>query len=67
VPTLVLQCSDDLIAPRTVGDYLQRQLPRGTLRLIQNVGHCPHLSAPAESIDAMDDFLDALQPDREPA
>lgn len=60
VPTLILQCSDDLIAPVSVGEYLQRTLPRGTMRLIENVGHCPHLSAPCESIEAMDGFLESL-------
>ncbi|MEP7097041.1 MAG: alpha/beta hydrolase [Dokdonella sp.] len=58
-PTLVLQCSDDFIAPRPVGDFLQRTLPNGTLRIIDNVGHCPHLSAPAPSIDSMYEFLSA--------
>ncbi|HEY4560160.1 MAG TPA: alpha/beta hydrolase [Lysobacter sp.] len=67
VPTLILQCSDDLIAPTSVGDYLHRELPKGRLRLIRNVGHCPHLSAPAESIEAMDEFLEELWPAREPA
>ena len=57
VPTLILQCSDDLIAPCSVGDFLERELPDGTLRVIENVGHCPHLSAPAESIVAIDEFL----------
>lgn len=56
-PALVLQCSDDIIAPRQVGDYLARSLPDATLRVIQNVGHCPHLSAPSESMAAMDGFL----------
>jgi sigma-B regulation protein RsbQ len=67
VPTLILQCSDDMIAPMSVGEYLQRSLPRGTLRVIQNVGHCPHLSAPCESIEAMDGFLESLGLAREPA
>ncbi|MGH8074206.1 MAG: alpha/beta fold hydrolase [Lysobacter sp.] len=60
-PTLILQCSDDIIAPRPVGDYLQRTLPDATLRVIDNVGHCPHLSAPCESMAAMDAFLESLQ------
>lgn len=59
-PALVLQCSDDIIAPRPVGDYLQRTLPNATLRIIENVGHCPHLSAPCASMAAMDEFLEAL-------
>jgi sigma-B regulation protein RsbQ len=56
-PTLILQCHDDLIAPMSVGEYLLRTLPRGTLKVVQNVGHCPHLSAPSASSEAMDDFL----------
>jgi sigma-B regulation protein RsbQ len=57
VPALILQCSDDLIAPREVGAWLQRHLPESTLRTIHNVGHCPHLSAPTESSRAIDAFL----------
>lgn len=56
-PALILQCSDDFIAPTTVGAYLQRTLPNATLRVIENVGHCPHLSAPRASMDAIDAFL----------
>jgi sigma-B regulation protein RsbQ len=56
-PTLILQCSDDIIAPVTVGEYLHRTLPRSTLTLIDNVGHCPHLSAPGPSTAAIDAFL----------
>lgn len=57
VPALILQCSDDLIAPRTVGTWLQRHLPNSTLALVENVGHCPHMSAPGASSDAIDTFL----------
>ena len=57
VPALILQCSDDLIAPRSVGDYLHRHLPNSTLHVIENVGHCPHMSAPTESSRAIDAFL----------
>lgn len=56
-PTLIVQCHDDLIAPRTVGEYLHRVLPRSTLSVISNVGHCPHLSAPSECAREMDLFL----------
>jgi len=58
-PTLIVQCHDDLIAPKSVGEYMHRVLPRSTLTVIQNVGHCPHLSAPSASADAMDAFLAA--------
>jgi sigma-B regulation protein RsbQ len=55
--TLVLQCSDDVIAPRSVGDYLHRTLPDNELKVIENIGHCPHLSAPGAIAGAMRDFL----------
>jgi len=58
-PTLVVQCHDDLIAPRSVGEFLARTLPNGTLRVIDNVGHCPHLSSPGACASAMDEFLAA--------
>jgi sigma-B regulation protein RsbQ len=59
-PTLIVQSSDDLIAPVAVGEYLQRTLPNAILRVVDNVGHCPHLSAPCASVDAVDEFLAAL-------
>jgi sigma-B regulation protein RsbQ len=59
-PTLILQCSDDLIAPRPVGEYLQCHIPNSTLKVIENVGHCPHLSAPSASVDAIETFLATL-------
>ncbi|MFC0250990.1 alpha/beta fold hydrolase [Massilia consociata] len=57
VPALILQCSDDLVAPLSVGEYLHRNLPCSTLHIIDNVGHCPHMSAPTESSRAIDQFL----------
>lgn len=61
-PTLILQCTDDLIAPQAVGEFMQRTMPNATLRLIENTGHCPHLSAPSASRQAVDEFLAALMP-----
>jgi sigma-B regulation protein RsbQ len=57
VPALILQCTDDLIAPRTVGEWLHRNLPNSSLAMIENVGHCPHMSAPTASSRAIDTFL----------
>ena len=56
-PTLIVQCNDDIIAPVAVGEYMHRQLPQSTLSIIENVGHCPHLSAPSRVSQAMDAFL----------
>ena len=59
VPSLILQCSDDIIAPREVGDYLHRALPDSTLRVMTATGHCPHMSAPAETIALIREYLEA--------
>jgi sigma-B regulation protein RsbQ len=56
-PTLFVQCDDDLIAPVAVGEYMQRVVPRSTLAIVRNVGHCPHLSSPSACTEAMDGFL----------
>lgn len=55
--TLIVQCNDDLIAPCAVGEYMRRQIPNSTLRVIENVGHCPHLSSPGPVTAAIDSFL----------
>jgi sigma-B regulation protein RsbQ len=60
VPALIVQCHDDLIAPVAVGQYMHRVLPRSTLAVIDNVGHCPHLSSPGASSAAMESFLVSL-------
>jgi len=56
-PTLILQSTEDLIAPVAVGEYLHAKLTDSTLCLVVNVGHCPHMSAPAACAAAMDSFL----------
>jgi sigma-B regulation protein RsbQ len=58
VPTLVLQCREDAIAPASVGEYVHRQVPGSRLTLLQATGHCPNLSAPDETIAAIKAFLD---------
>ena len=57
VPSLILQCSDDLIAPNEVGEYVHRNMPRSTLRLMKATGHCPHMSHPDETIRLIEDYL----------
>jgi sigma-B regulation protein RsbQ len=57
VRTLVLQCADDVIAPRAVGEYVHAQLPDSVLTILQATGHCPHVSAPDETIAAINAFL----------
>lgn len=57
VRTLILQCSEDIIAPVEVGNYMHRQLTGSKLVLLKATGHCPNLSAPREVIAAIHDFL----------
>jgi len=57
VPTLVLQCSDDVIAPEAVGEYVHEHIPGSVLVRMAATGHCPNLSAPQETIDAIRAFL----------
>lgn len=59
-PVLVIQSAEDIIAPVSVGEYLQRWLPDCTLAVVDNVGHCPHLSAPDACAAAIDAFLARL-------
>ncbi len=58
VPSLILQCSDDVIAPEAVGRYVHRMLPQSTFVLMKATGHCPNLSAPEETTEAIKRFLD---------
>jgi sigma-B regulation protein RsbQ len=65
VPSLVLQCTDDMIAPVAVGEYVQRHTPGSVFKQLRATGHCPHMSAPAETIAAMKEFLATLPPRRD--
>ena len=56
-PALVLQCSDDIIAPEAVGAFVHEHLPNSTLVQLAAKGHCPNLSAPEETIEAIRRFL----------
>jgi sigma-B regulation protein RsbQ len=56
-PTLILQCSEDVIAPPVVGEYVSRSMPGARLVMLNATGHCPNLSAPQETIAAMRPFL----------
>jgi len=57
VPTLVLQCSEDVIAPDVVGAYVHEHVPGSVLTRLAATGHCPNLSAPEETTRAIRAFL----------
>jgi sigma-B regulation protein RsbQ len=57
VPTLVLQCRHDVIAPVEVGKFVHDALPESTFVMLDAVGHCPNLSAPEETTAAISRFV----------
>lgn len=59
IPALILQCSEDVIAPIAVGEYMHKQMPNSELVILKATGHCPNLSAPEEVISAMRSFVRA--------
>ena len=57
VESLTLQCSEDIIAPLEVGTYFNAHTPGNTMVALKATGHCPHMSAPEETIEAMKAFV----------
>ncbi|APG59498.1 alpha/beta fold hydrolase [Christiangramia salexigens] len=58
VPSLILQCSEDVLAPLVVGEYIHENIQNSSLRVLKATGHCPNLSAPEETIEVMKDYLE---------
>ncbi|GAB2793858.1 sigma-B regulation protein RsbQ [Hymenobacter luteus] len=56
-PALILQGSQDALAPLAVGAYLQQHLPNSQLVVLNTSGHCPHLSAPQATVAAIHHYL----------
>jgi len=56
-PSLILQCSDDVIAPAVVGEYVHKHTAASTLVHMNATGHCPNLSAPEETVDLIKAWL----------
>lgn len=59
-PTLIMQCSNDVIAPEAVGHYMHKIMPTSELALLEATGHCPNLSAPEETASVISDYLKRL-------
>ena len=56
-PSLILQCSEDVIAPVGVGRYVHEHLLNSSITILEATGHCPNLSAPEETIAAIKAYL----------
>lgn len=57
IPSLILQCREDAIAPPEVGDYVHRHMRGSEIVILDATGHCPHLSAPEETTAAIKAYL----------
>jgi sigma-B regulation protein RsbQ len=64
VPSLVIQVAEDMIAPRTVGDWLHRHATDSRLTIVETIGHCPHMTAPAVTAEAIKGFIAGEGPSR---
>lgn len=53
IPTLILQCSEDIIASEAVGRFVRSQIRGSEIVFLKATGHCPNLSAPAEVVSAI--------------
>ncbi|PID21762.1 sigma factor SigB regulation protein RsbQ [Sporosarcina sp. P3] len=60
VPSLILQCSDDSIAPVEVGRYMHRHLQNSKLEIMDATGHCPHMSHPEETVQRISTYLNSV-------
>jgi len=54
---LILQCREDVIAPMQVGEYIRSAIPGSQLVVLDATGHCPNLSAPEQTIAAIQAFV----------
>ncbi|WP_068677332.1 alpha/beta fold hydrolase [Oceanobacillus sp. Castelsardo] len=61
VPSLILQCSDDTIAPLEVGKYMFQHLRNSEFYQMKATGHCPHMSHPEETVQLIRKYLTVNQ------
>ena len=57
VPTLILQCAEDIIAPVEVGKFVHESIPNSKISFMEATGHCPHLSEPKETVSLIKKYL----------
>src|ERR1700716_4743696 len=57
VPTLILQCSEDIIASEEIGKFVRSRITGSEIIVLEATGHCPNLSPPDEVISALRSFV----------
>lgn len=58
VPSLTLQCTNDIMAPLSVGEFIHKNTPYNFLVVMKATGHFPQISAPDETIREIKDFIE---------
>jgi sigma-B regulation protein RsbQ len=58
IPTLIVQVAEDMIAPRAVGEWMHDHIPGSSFSVIDTSGHCPHMTSPSETANAIRSFLE---------
>lgn len=56
-PSLIIQVTDDAIAPVSVGEFMHKNMPNSTLSLLDGTGHCPHMSHSRQTIEIIKNYL----------
>lgn len=57
-PSLIIQCHPDVIAPVKVGQYVSEKVQNGSYLQLEVTGHCPHLTAPDQTIEALKSYIE---------
>jgi sigma-B regulation protein RsbQ len=55
--TLIIQSMEDAIASVKVGRYVHENIANSKFVILETTGHCPHLSDPNQTIEAMKKYL----------
>lgn len=58
VPSLTLQCTNDILAPLSVGEFIHKNTPENFLIVMKATGHFPHISEPEETIREIKNFIE---------
>jgi sigma-B regulation protein RsbQ len=57
VPTLIMQCAEDVVAPVEAGRFINQAVLGSKLVQLEATGHVPQISAPEETIAVMKKYL----------
>lgn len=60
VPTLILQCTNDIVAPEEAGAFIHKHVPDSTFIKMKATGHVPQVSAPEETVQIMKSYLGGI-------